>query len=124
VAKSIRCGAATLCAAAILAVTGCSGSVSINQEKTVAKADVADQISTKVNEKSGRKPESVTCPGDLKAAVGASLDCQMTYDGQPYGVNVTVTNQTLMGTSIAHRGWVFGKDLNTRATEKTIVTDR
>jgi len=31
----------------------CSGSVSINQEKTVAKADVADQISTKVNEKAG-----------------------------------------------------------------------
>ena len=91
-AKSIRCGAVTLCAAAVLAVAGCSGSVSINQEKTVAKADVADQISTKVNEKAGRKPESVTCPGDLKAAVGASLDCQMTYDGQPYGVNVTVTS--------------------------------
>jgi hypothetical protein len=123
-AKSIRCGAVTLCAAAILAVAGCSGSVSINQEKTVAKADVADQISTKVNEKSGRKPESVTCPGDLKAAVGASLDCQMTYDGQPYGVNVTVTNQTHMGTSIAHRGWVFGKHPNTRAPEQTIVTDR
>ncbi len=91
-AKSIRRGAVTLCAAGVLAVAGCSGSVSINQEKTVAKADVADQISTKVNEKAGRKPESVTCPGDLKAAVGASLDCQMTYDGQPYGVNVTVTS--------------------------------
>jgi hypothetical protein len=91
-AKSIRRGAVTLCGAAVLAVAGCSGSVSINQEKTVAKADVADQISTKVNEKAGRKPESVTCPGDLKAAVGASLDCQMTYDGQPYGVNVTVTS--------------------------------
>jgi Domain of unknown function (DUF4333) len=91
-ANPIRRGAVTLCAAAVLAVAGCSGSVSINQEKTVAKADVADQISTKVNEKAGRKPESVTCPGDLKAAVGASLDCQMTYDGQPYGVNVTVTS--------------------------------
>jgi Domain of unknown function (DUF4333) len=90
-AMSIRCGAVTLGAAALLAAAGCSGSVSINQEKTVAKADVADQISTKVNEKAGHKPESVTCPGDLKAAVGASLDCQMTYDGQPYGVNVTVT---------------------------------
>jgi hypothetical protein len=50
-AKSIRCGAVTLGEAALLAAAGCSGSVSINQEKTVAKADVADQINTKVNEK-------------------------------------------------------------------------
>jgi len=91
-ANPIRRGAVTLCAAAVLAVAGCSGSVSINQEKTVAKADVADQISTKVNEKAGHKPQSVTCPGDLKAAVGASLDCQMTDNGQTYGVNVTVTS--------------------------------
>jgi hypothetical protein len=87
--KSIGCGIVTLCAAAIVAIAGCSASV--NQEKTVAKADVADQISTKVNEKAGHTPQSVTCPGDLKAAVGASLDCQMTDDGQTYGVNVTVT---------------------------------
>jgi hypothetical protein len=77
-------------AATSLATAGCSASS--NQEKTVAKTDVADQISTKVNEKAGHKPDSVNCPGDLKAAVGATLDCQMTYDGQAYGVNVTVTS--------------------------------
>src|SRR5258708_25005679 len=90
--RSIGRGKVTLCAAVALVVAGCSFSASTSQEKTVDKADVADQISTKVSEKAGHKPESVTCPGDLKAAVGASLDCQMTYDGQPYGVNVTVTS--------------------------------
>jgi Domain of unknown function (DUF4333) len=77
-------------ATAGIAVAGCS--FSSNQEKTVAKADVADQISAKVNEKAGHKPQSVSCPDDLKATVGASLDCQMTDDGQTYGVNVTVTS--------------------------------
>jgi mRNA-degrading endonuclease toxin of MazEF toxin-antitoxin module len=77
-------------AATTMAMAGCS--FSSNTEKTVAKADVADQISAKVNEKAGHKPQSVTCPDDLKATVGASLDCQMTDDGQTYGVNVTVTS--------------------------------
>jgi hypothetical protein len=75
-----------------IALAGCSFSVSSNQTKSVSKSDVADQISDKVNEKAGHKPQSVTCPDDLKAAVGTSLDCQMTYDGQTYGVNVTVTS--------------------------------
>ena len=79
-------------AATSMAVTGCSFSISSNQDKTVAKSEVADQISDKVNEKAGHKPQSVTCPDDLKATVGASLDCHMSYDGQTYGVNVTVTS--------------------------------
>jgi mRNA-degrading endonuclease toxin of MazEF toxin-antitoxin module len=91
-ARLMTRGAIVAVAAASMAVAGCSFSVGSNQEKTVAKADVADQISAKVNEKAGHKPQSVSCPDDLKAAVGASLDCQMTDDGQTYGVNVTVTS--------------------------------
>jgi Domain of unknown function (DUF4333) len=91
-ANSIGRGAVMLFAAVALVVSGCSFSASTSQEKAVDKADVADQIGTKVNEKAGHKPQSVTCPGDLKAAVGASLDCQMTDNGQTYGVNVTVTS--------------------------------
>jgi hypothetical protein len=89
-AKSIRPAACAVGAATLLVVAGCS--FSVGQDKTVPKASVADQISTKVNDKAGQKPQSVTCPEDLKANVGASLDCQMTYDGQTYGVNVTVTS--------------------------------
>jgi hypothetical protein len=92
-AKSIGRGAVPLWAAAVLlVVAGCSFSAGTSQDKTVAKADVADQISAKVNEKAGHKPQSVSCPADLRAAVGASLDCQMTDDGQTYGVNATVTS--------------------------------
>jgi mRNA-degrading endonuclease toxin of MazEF toxin-antitoxin module len=90
--KSIRPGGYALAAAALVLVAGCSVSVSTGGPKTVAKADVASQISDKVNEKAGHKPESVTCPDDLKAEVGASLDCQMTDGGQTYGVNVSVTS--------------------------------
>ena len=61
--RSIGRGKVMLCAAVALVVAGCSFSASTSQEKTVDKADVADQISTKVNEKAGHKPQSVTCPG-------------------------------------------------------------
>ena len=90
--KSIRPGAYAFGAAALMLVAGCSFSVGTSGPKTVAKADVANQISDKVNEKAGHKPESVSCPEDLKAAVGTSIDCQMTDGGQTYGVNVTVTS--------------------------------
>jgi len=91
-ARLIARAALVALVAASMAAAGCSFSVGSNHESTVAKADVADQISAKVNEKAGHKPQSVTCPDDLKATVGASLDCQMTDDGQSYGVNVTVTS--------------------------------
>lgn len=91
-ARRISGGILVAVAATSMAVAGCSFSVGSNQDKSVAKSDVADQISNKVSEKAGHKPQSVTCPDDLKATVGASLDCHMTYDGQTYGVNVTVTS--------------------------------
>lgn len=88
--RLIARGIVVAVAAASMAASGCS--FSSNQEKTVSKADVAEQISTKVNEKAGHKPQSVTCPDDLKAAVGTSLNCEMTDENQKYGVNVTVTS--------------------------------
>jgi hypothetical protein len=91
-ARLIARGVLLAVAAGCMALTGCSVSVGGSTEKSVASTDVADQISSKVNEKAGHKPDSVTCPGDLKAEVGATLDCQMTDDGQNYGVNVTVTS--------------------------------
>jgi hypothetical protein len=73
----------------IIGNAGCSADVSV--EKTVSKDDVAKQISSKVNDQSGQAPESVSCPGDLKASVGATLNCTMTANGQNDNVNVTVT---------------------------------
>lgn len=83
--RTIR--AAAVAAGAILLLSGCSSS-----EKSVSKGDVADQIIDKVNEQSGHKPDSVSCPQDLKAVVGTSLNCELIDNGHTYGVNVTVTS--------------------------------
>jgi predicted thioesterase len=60
--------------------------------KSVSKSNIESQISQKMTDPAGNKPESVSCPDDLKATVGAKLDCNMKVKGQTYGVNVTVTS--------------------------------
>jgi predicted thioesterase len=59
--------------------------------ETVDKNQVANTISQKLTEQVGRKPDSVTCPDNLKGAEGATLRCQLTDGSQTFGVNVTVT---------------------------------
>lgn len=83
--------------AAVTFVTGCSFSASTGPS-AVSKNDVADQISSKVAAQSGQKPDSVSCPQDLKAAVGATIDCTLTTGGQNDAANVTVTS--VNGTSV------------------------
>ena len=68
-------------------VAGCSSG-----PKTVSKADVESQISSKMTDAAGNKPDSVSCPNDLTGTVGSTVNCDMKVKGQPYGVNVTVTS--------------------------------
>jgi Domain of unknown function (DUF4333) len=68
-------------------LTGCSSGPG-----AVSKDDVASQVSAKMTDGEGNKPDSVSCPGDLKATVGAQLDCGMKVKNQPFNVNVTVTS--------------------------------
>jgi hypothetical protein len=70
----------------------CSCSIGSSSSHAVSKSDVAGQISSKMTDAAGNKPESVTCPNDLPAKVGAQLDCTMKVKGQTYGVSVTVTS--------------------------------
>jgi hypothetical protein len=60
--------------------------------EAVDKNQVANTISQKLADQVGRKPDSVTCPDNLKGAEGATLRCQLTDGNQHYGVNVTVTS--------------------------------
>lgn len=85
---NLRALAASAGALAVLAVgvSACSSGPSL-----VDKNDVAGQITSKMTDASGNKPESVSCPDDLKAEVGAQLNCAMKVKGQSYNVNVTVT---------------------------------
>ncbi|MCV7255199.1 DUF4333 domain-containing protein [Mycolicibacterium fluoranthenivorans] len=83
--------AAPLVMAAAATLAACSFSTSVGNT-SVSKDDVQKQISEKVTEQGGTKPDSVTCPSDLKAEVGATLDCKMSDGKKNYGVNVTVTS--------------------------------
>lgn len=75
------------CAIAGMVTAGCS-----TGPGAVSRAQVEKEISTKMTGPDGHKPESVKCPQDLKAEVGAQLNCTMTADGEDHTVNVTVTS--------------------------------
>jgi hypothetical protein len=70
-----------------MGVAACSSGPSV-----VSKDDVASQVSSKMTDASGDKPDSVSCPQDLKGEVGAQVNCGMKVKGQPFNVNVTVTS--------------------------------
>ena len=71
-------------------VSACSASASIGT-KQVDKADVAKQVSAQLTQQVGKTPDAVTCPDNLDAKVGATLDCTLTDHDTHYGVHVTVT---------------------------------
>jgi len=77
-------------AAGLMASAGaCSCSVGAS---SVSKSDVASQITSKLTDAAGNKPDSVTCPTDLVAKVGATLNCEMKVKNETFNVNVTVTS--------------------------------
>ena len=79
-------------AAGLMAGVGaCSCSIGTSSH-AVSKNDVAQQITSKLTDAAGNKPDSVTCPSDLEAKVGAQLNCTMKVKNQTFNVNVTVTS--------------------------------
>lgn len=72
--------------------TACSFSIGTSHSHSVSKAEVARQITAKMTDAAGNKPESVTCPSDLPAEVGAELNCEMKIKDRTFNVNVTVTS--------------------------------
>lgn len=75
-------GVAALCFAALI-TAGCG--------TTLAKSELADEISKQMAAQLDRKPKSVTCPSDLKGEVGQTTDCTFEEDGETLSVKVTVT---------------------------------
>jgi hypothetical protein len=82
----------TLFVAGAIAGTLISVSACSSGPKMVSKDDIAKQITTKMTDAQGNKPDSVTCPDGLKGEVGAQLNCGMKIKGQDYNVNVTATS--------------------------------
>jgi Domain of unknown function (DUF4333) len=58
---------------------------------SVDRRALAAQITLKLTDPSGNKPDQVICPADLAAAVGATVNCQTTIGGQTHAVTVTVS---------------------------------
>lgn len=81
-------GSVLLGFAAIATATACSFSIG---GVSVAKDDVAKEISEQLTQEVGRAPDSVSCPTDLKGEVGATVRCKLEGDGETYGVTATVT---------------------------------
>jgi hypothetical protein len=84
-------GRCSLQARLIASAGACSCSIG-SSSHAVSKTDVAQQITSKLTDAAGNKPDSVTCPGDLPANVGAQLNCTMKVKDQTFNVNVTVTS--------------------------------
>ena len=74
-------------------VTSVNGDdVKFDMVETVDKKQVAQVISDKLYQQVGQRPDSVTCPDNLKGVEGATLRCQLADGAKKYGISVTVTN--------------------------------
>jgi hypothetical protein len=71
--------------AAGLLLAACSSTGAVTQ------ADVESQISSQIAAEVGVTPESVSCPGDLAATVGTTMQCTLVSEGQTFPVDISVT---------------------------------
>ncbi|TQN27846.1 uncharacterized protein DUF4333 [Haloactinospora alba] len=73
-----------------LTTTGCGalgfGGSGVDRDR------VAERTGQVLQERLGRTPDEVTCAEDLPAEVEASIDCEVTHDGDTYPVTVTTTS--------------------------------
>lgn len=77
--------AAILAVFVLLGVAGCGAA-------SVPKEQVAQQISDQLNQQIGQRPDSVTCPEDLPATVGATVRCTLKAGSDSLGVVAKVTS--------------------------------
>ena len=83
--------AVALGASVLLLSVGCSFDFSIG-DVAVAGDEVARQASAVLEQQVGYAPDDITCPEDLPAEVGSSIRCELSTEGQTYGVTVTTTS--------------------------------
>jgi hypothetical protein len=69
--------------ALLLGLSACSYSVAADDVKTQITSAVQDQLKA--------APQSVTCPGDLDAKVGATLTCNVVMPDRSFDVLAKVT---------------------------------
>ena len=75
----------------VLLAAGCKGSVSVGGAQ-VSQKDVETQVATQLAASVNQPTPNIDCPGGLDAKVGASIDCELTAQGDTtkYPVHVVV----------------------------------
>ena len=63
-----------------------------NTPNSVSKSAVESQVSSKIAESTGTRPESVSCASDLAATVGATDACTAVVSGASIPLTVVVTS--------------------------------
>jgi hypothetical protein len=84
-----------VCVGAVALLGGCKASISVGKNE-VKKSDVEAQVAAELAAKVKQPTPKVTCPGGLRAKVGASIDCQLVAQGDTasYPVHVVVDTVT------------------------------
>jgi hypothetical protein len=77
-------------ACAVVTLTGCSASV--EAEATVSKENLEQGISDALEKATGQAPDSVDCPGSVKAKADESVRCELTAGTDRYGLTATITS--------------------------------
>lgn len=79
-------------AAVVVALGGCSVSVSTDEEAKVPQAELEKGIADALEKTVGQRPDSVECPGDLAAKEGESVRCELTAGADRYGLTATISS--------------------------------
>lgn len=72
--------------AAAALVAGCGST------PKVAQADLEKQASTLLEQKTGQRPDDISCPGDLTGKVGTKMTCTLTAGSDKLNLDISVTS--------------------------------
>lgn len=81
---------------AVVALTGCSVSVepkedpTVSADPTISKENLEQGIVEALEKAVGQRPDSVECPGPVKAKPGESVRCELSAGADSYGLTATV----------------------------------
>ncbi|WP_264923097.1 DUF4333 domain-containing protein [Mycobacteroides chelonae] len=94
-------------------LTGCSGSINFDHDRSIDRFLLADRVSDTLRHKTSAWPTSTRCDGSLSGEKGATQRCWITdRDGVLWGVTTTVT-------SLDDRGIYFDVDVDAKPANKT-----
>lgn len=78
--------------ASLLAAVVAAGFAGCGAAATVDRADLEEQVQTKLSQSVGQEAPKASCPDDLKAETAATTRCSMTFDEGKLGITVKVTS--------------------------------